>query len=687
MSIAISSRNPSKEELINLKDYLIRAKTFAYGQYNLRNAMMKIDRDYMRENNFTSENEGAKQANAMGDATKIQDVTIPITQSQVETAVTYQASVFLTGVPLFGVVSKPETMDQALQLESKIDADAIRCGMTQEILELFRNGYKYNFGAAEVTWEQELDYSAETDVTDKNSVKKKKVVWAGNKTKCLDMYNTFWDVRFDVSEVALRGEFAGYSEIINKIELINFFRKDPYANNQKRKDAAEAPITSLTSAATAGDATSYFVPQISPNTLLQPRSNGIDWSAWMGLTQSGSSKINYKDTYLKTVMYCRIVPAQLGMDVPAKNTPQIWRFVFINDSVLVASNPITTYRDTLPILFFKPKKDGLKYQTKSFAEDSREFQATASALMAANLASRRRAISDRALFDPSRVSAAAINSPNPSAKIPVRPAAYGKPLSEAVYPFPFREDQQGIISQEISSLVAMSNTLAGQNQATQGQFTKGNRTMQEFDSVMMNARGKDQVFAMQAEAQFFTPLKEILKYNTLMFMVPETVYSRSTEQFIKTNPDELRRAMLQFKVSDGLVPSQKLLNGESFSVALQTIASSSIGGAYNVGTLFSYLMKSQGADISFAEKSKEQVTYEQAVVAWQQTVAEVAKYHPKDSTSPPTFPPQPTPQQFGYDPAKPIMSVSQKNAGMPLLTQVSQAIAPQQTQPTRQVAQ
>lgn len=678
MSLALSSRNPSAAELTNLKDYLIRAKTFGYGQYNLRNAMISIDRNYMRENNFTSENEGAKQANAQGNSNAIQDVTIPITQSQVETAVTYQASVFLTGVPIFGVVSKPETMDQALQLESKIDADAIRCGMSQELLEAIRNGFKYNMGAAEVTWEQELEYSAETDIADRNSVRKKKVAWSGNKVKALDMYNTFWDVRFDVSEVSQRGEFVGYSEIISKIELINFFLRDPYANNQKRKDAAEASITSLTSSATAGDSTAYFVPQISPNTLLQPRQSGLDWSAWMGLTQSGKSKINYRDTYLKTVLYCRIIPAQLGMDVPAKNTPQIWRFVYVNDSVLIASNPISTYRDTLPILFLKFKKDGLKYQTKSFAEDSKEFQATASALMAANLASRRRAISDRALFDPSRVSAAAMNSANPSAKIPVRPAAYGKPLNEAVYPFPFREDQQGIISQEISSLVAMSNTLAGQNQATQGQFTKGNRTMQEFDSVMLNARGKDQVFAMQAEAQFFTPLKEILKYNTLVHMTPETVYSRSAQSFVTIDPVEVRRAMLQFKVSDGLIPSQKLLNGEAFSVALQTIASSQIGSSYNVGALFSYLMKSQGADISFAEKSKEQLTYEQAVGAWQQAVAEVAKYHPKDSATPPVFPPQPTPEQFGYDPTKPVMSVSQKNAGMPLLAQVSAAINPQQ---------
>jgi len=32
------------------------------------------------------------------------------------------------------------------------------------------------------------------------------------------------------------------------------------------------------------------------------------------------------------------------------------------------------------------------------------------------------------------------NSPNPSAKMPVRPAAYGKPLGEAYYAIPYKDE-------------------------------------------------------------------------------------------------------------------------------------------------------------------------------------------------------------------------------------------------------
>jgi hypothetical protein len=665
----------TNEVKISVKDYLTRAKAFAYSQYNIRQRMIDIDRSYMRETNLTSENEGAKQANAQGDSTKIQDVSVPIIQSQVESALTYQASVFLTGVPIFGVVSAPETMEQAMQLEAKIDADSVRCGYVQEILDVIRNGLKYRYGAAEVVWDTELEIRNDTDISEKDSIKAAKVEWAGNKLKSLDMYNTFYDIRFCPSEVATRGEFAGYSEIITNLELISFFEKDPYALKQLKKEAAESPVQSLVSSIAASDTQSYFIPQISSTHSVTPRGGGFDWSAWLGLTQAGVKKVYYKDTYLKTVIYCRIVPARLNLDVPSPNTPQIWRFVLINDSVIVAANPVVTYRDMLPILFFVPKKDGLKYQTKSFAEDSLEFQAAASALMASNIAARRRAISDRTLFDPSRVDKAAINSANPSAKIPVKPAAYGKPLNEAVFPFPFRDDQQNIISSEISSLINMANAMQGQNAATQGQFVKGNKTRQEFDSIMANARSKDQVIAMLAEAQFFTPLKELLKFNILANDKGSTsVYSRSQEKFITLDKVAMRRAMLQFKVSDGLIPSQKLLSGDAFGVAMQTLMAAPIGAEYNVGKIFSYLMKTQGADLSFAEKSEEQKAYEQALGAWQNAIAGLMQSTQKDQIANLKFPPQPLPEQFKYDPSITNKKM-QQNTSAPLLAQTTNALS------------
>ena len=116
----------------------------------MRDQMLALDKLYMREMDRTLEQAQARSANISGDPTKFQNITVPLVLQAVESAVTYQTSVFLTGVPLFGVSSTADNADAALQMESLIDEQAIRGGWARELQLLFRDGFKYNFGAAEV---------------------------------------------------------------------------------------------------------------------------------------------------------------------------------------------------------------------------------------------------------------------------------------------------------------------------------------------------------------------------------------------------------------------------------------------------------------------------------------------------------------------------------------------------------
>jgi hypothetical protein len=269
------------------------------------------------------------------------------------------------------------------------------------------------------------------------------------------------------------------------------------------------------------------------------------------------------------------------------------------------------------------------------------------------------------LFDPSRVSAAALNNDSPNAKIPVRPAAYQDDLSKAVYAFPFRDDQFQINNAEIQFYSQYANQISGLNAARQGQFVKGNKTRFEYADIMGNANGRDQSIALSTEASFFTPLKEIIKMNILQYQGGVSLYNREAQAAVTVDPVALRTANLVFKVSDGLTPSEKLIDGESMAMAMQTIASvPALAQSYNLAPLFSYLMKMRGARLQPFEKSSEQMAYEQALASWMQaaqSIAEAAK-----ETDPPMTPeqlnqmiqqnPQPQPEQFGYVPGKPTVS-------------------------------
>lgn len=621
-------------------------------QWNLRERMRFTDLAYARETDFSQEHMRAKISNKFGDKDKFQNITIPIVMPQVESAVTYQSSVFLTGIPLFGVVADPAYEDEAVQMETAIDYQAVRGGWTRQFAMFFRDGFKYNLAALEVSWCREVTAALETDIGFSTSqAKPKEVIWEGNCVERLDMYNTFWDTRVPPAEIHSKGEFAGYTKLKSRIELKKFIETLPDKMSDNVVAAFESGMATLNFNGTGGGIQSYYIPEVNPNSLNQTsRFLSTDWLSWAGISGADTDRIKYHNMYEVTTLYARILPSDFALRVPSSNTPQIWKFIFVNHQVLLYAERQTNAHNFLPILFSQPLEDGLGYQTKSLADNVSPIQDITSALSNSSIAARRRAISDRTLYDPSRISEAQINSSNPSAKIPVRPAAYGKPVADAVHAFPFRDDQAGLITQEIAQYSALANMITGQNPVRQGQFVKGNKTQHEFADVMSHANGRDQLTALNYETQIFTPLKEIIKLNILQYQGGISLFNRSTQKTVDIDPVALRKAVLNFKVSDGLTPTDKLINADTMQVALQVFGSSpTIAAAYNIAPFFSYLMKTQGAHISAFEKSPQQQAYEQAITQYQQLVLQLYKQNPQ--MTPQQLPPQPIPANYGYNPA------------------------------------
>jgi hypothetical protein len=609
----------------------------------------KADRDYQREVDNSQEQARAKAANDAGDTSRMQNMVVPVVMPQVEAAVVYQSSVFLTGEPIFGVVAGPTYIDAATQLETVLTDNAVRGGWAREFMLSFRDGFKYNFAPLEVSWEAEVTYAVETNLaTNLKQGIPKEVLWEGNAIKRLDPYNTFVDTRVAPTEVYKHGEFAGYTQMMSRIRLKAFIASLPDKIVANVVPAFESGTGSTGN--TDSSAMNYYEPEINPVAFnINQISGQTNWMSWAGMDES-KAKIAYKDSYEVTTLYCRILPSEFDLAIPKANTPQIYKLYIVNHAHIIYAELQTNAHSYLPIVIGQPMEDGLRYQTKSLAANGAPFQALCTAYMTSIIHSRRRAISDRVLFDPSRISQAHINSANPSAKIPVRPAAFGKNISDAVYQFPYREDQAGASMQQISSLLGMANTLNGQNQAQQGQFVKGNKTLHEFESVMQNANGRDQLTSILLEHQIFSPIKLILKLNTLQYQGGTTLYNKEQDKVVEVDPVALRKAVLNFRVSDGLTPASKLLNTDAYGTALQVIGSSpQIANGYNLAPLFSYFMKTQGAKITEFEKSPEQSAYEQALGSWQgmMQLAIEKQIDPKTLG----LGEQPKPADFNYDPS------------------------------------
>lgn len=650
---------PGKKSQQCVIDFTRNCMNLMNSNWNLRDSFRQIDLAYMREKDCTEEGAKAAAAVKAGDASKFRNITIPVILPQVESAVTYQQSVFLSGFPIFSAVTIPEFASQAEQMDTVIGEQQIQGKWVPELLKCLRDGFKYNLMFAEVHWAKEVTYSIATDVAYKNGKEGKptETIWEGNKIKRLDPYNTFWDTRVAASEVAEYGEFAGYNELLSKIAFKKFAAKLPSRMNMTEafNSGFQAPVSTIG----ASGHTGYYYPQLNPDAVFDVANiMSMNWAQWAGYEKGGNSTIQYKDMYQVTTLYGRILPEDFGFTgVPGQKTAQVWKFIIVNNQVVIYAEQLSNAHDLLPIIVASPLDDGLAYQTKSFAKNVEPIQEITTALSNSTIASRRRAISDRVIYDPSRISPAAINNDSPNAKIPVRPSAYQKPLNEAVYAFPFRDDQFQINASEIQFYGQYANQISGLNPARQGQFVKGNKTKSEYDSVMANANGRDQTIALMLEGNFFGPIKEIIKLNILQFQDGASLVNREAGTVTTVDPVMLRKANLVMKMSDGLNPSDKLVDSETLGVALQFMGQNqALASEYNVGDIFSYLLSSKGAKLSTFKKDPKQVAYEQALGQWQQSIQMLAATLAKSQDPQADLQaliqqlPQPTPEQFGYVP-------------------------------------
>lgn len=665
MTIANTPMPLSKKSQDAVIEFYRQSYQLVNQQWNYREQLRQADLAYNRELDWTYNNQAAILKNRLLDADKMRNIIVPVVLPAVESAVTYQASVFLTGNPIFPVVSDPLHEDQAIQLETVLDNQAVRGAWRRELMMIFRDSFKYNLYALEVDWADEVTWAIETDTGYRNGLegKPKEVVWSGNKIRRCDLYNTFFDSRCIPAEIHQKGEFAGYTEPMSRIELQQYIKSlGDSVIRESIKPAFESGAMNLGAGISTGGIESFYIPQINPDALINKNTYATtDWSAWAGIADRldgnsaspGGKGIAYKNMFNVTKLYGRIMPGDFGIRAPNAYTPQIWKFVIVNQQVVLYCERMTNAHGYLPMLFGQGYEDGMRYQTKSMCDNVKPMQAVASSLLNAVIAGNRRAITDRVIYDPSRISEGNINNDNPSAKIPVKPSAYGKPLEQAVYAFPYNNSQSAFSLQQIPQVMGLSQQITGQNPARQGQFVKGNKSVHEFDTVMNNANGRDQMVAIGLEEVLFNPLKYMLKINVMQYQGGTQLYSRSKQKTVTIDPVALRTAVLEYQVGDGLTPTDKLINADTFGTAMQYLSSNpAIGAAFNIAPMFGYLMKTQGADISPFEKPPEQIAYEQAMQQYQQMCLQIVKELPKDGTGKAQFPPAPQPQQFGYNPSQ-----------------------------------
>ncbi len=578
--------------------FLLSCQGIYNSSYNIRSQLEQRDRAYYREQDWTKDNDRAKSANQTGDPRKLQNVTVPVVMPQVESALAYLADIFLTGYPIFATVAPPAHQEALKQFDAVITDNSIVGGWPAELMQTLRNGLKHDLGAVEVVWEKRKVYTIGTPELDNiEEGTKQEELYAGNFLKNIDPYNLILDIRVSPDKNHLQGEVAGYTEYLSAINCkgrMDDLDRTKTMNFRKAFESGSATLT--TAAADAG----FYMPQINPDALLsvsnQLNGGSMNWMQWAGMEKKQGG-IQYHDSYEWTVLYCRIIPALLGMRVPAATQIQIWKFIIINRNTVIYAERQTNAHNMLPIIVCKPSNDGMGWQSKSFGQNAETYQQIASSLMNSALASQRRKVYDRLLYDPTRVRKQDIDNTDPVARIPVRNTQFGKGFEGAVQKMEYSDDGVATTIQMSQEVVRMSEVNNGQNRVQQGQFQKGNKTRQEFDTVMGNANARQAMQAIGLEYTFWTPIKHIVKTNILQYQPPKELMDMSSGESVAIQPDALRKSLITFKLSDGLLAAAKLAGLDIANTVIQAATvMPQVAQEYDIMGIMSYQWKLQGVD-------------------------------------------------------------------------------------------
>jgi hypothetical protein len=429
----------------------------------------------------------------------------------------------------------------------------------------FRDCIKYNIGAVEADWTSVDQYQVMDDLLTEDQVSLQKKAVHFTKLKRLDPYNTIRDRNILPGECSKDGDYAGYIEILSKPKMKKYLNKISLSGGAMNvTKALEGYITS--------DAPNWRIhPQVSEYVAARKPTSSVDWNAFLGVKSEDTPR-GLVGNYEKVTLYVRVSPGDLGMPGPKPNTPQIIKIVVVNGETLVLAERMTSAYDYLPILFGQPQEDGLGEQTQSIAESSIPIQQAAKTMFNISFNAARRAVSDRALYDSSKINPRDINAPVPAAKIPVRVNSLdGQGLDSAYKAIPF--DSRGTENAMAygMQIVSFGKDLSGLNGPQQGQFQKGNKSVKEWNDTMGGSDNRLRLPALTLEYQFFVPLKEMLKFNIYQYGEDAIVTSQKSGEELAVVISQLRKKVLKFRIADGYTPKSKLASTEMITQLMQLI--------------------------------------------------------------------------------------------------------------------
>lgn len=470
--------------------------------------------------------------NQKGYGVKPTDQVLPLTQVQIDDAITFLIEVLGVDNDLYGAIAPKEKQAIATAFSSLMNEHASKFSHTTQLNKFLFDSFKYNFAGIIPEWHKVygnrikngIGVGVETEYG---------VVYEGNKLTSIDPYNFLYDISVNPVKLHSEGEFFASVEVHSKFKI-------------KKMVADEDIYDTFGFSSSDNHAINYFKEKPTIRNNLS-QSSGNSWASILGgnpgtTTDKGAELIT---------LHMWLSPKEFGLGT--EETQTIYRIVMADGDKIVRIQKLANAHGLLPIGITMPWEDGFKEQTKSYAEILLPFQTFASAQMNVHQKANRKSLYGVTFYNKNVVNLDDNYDPI-AGKIPVN-APPEADLRKSIHQFRDVPDTANTI-QDISNMIELMQKIlptdilkqvAGLERATQYQAA----------STVQGANRRNLKIAKIINDQAFSIVKHIQMYNILQYQRTMEVLTPEGE-LVEINPSDFRNTKIEFAISEGLKGIDKL---------------------------------------------------------------------------------------------------------------------------------
>ena len=528
------------------------------------------------------EDEARKRDTDAGEGIKPYDIGLPLTDKQIDDAVTNLMSILVDEAGLYSVIASADQQAVGNSLAAVMNRHADLFQHIRELNIALNHMLRYNFGGNIIEWHEIYGTRLKNSVSGIGYETEETIIRSGNTMPHIDPYNFLYDWTVHPVKLPYDGEFFASVDAEMPFRLKRAQRKgelfgniDAYLrqNNFSTKYFKKRPI------------------------IQDKKAIGLtDWHSILSMQPGGT----LGNALERVVLYTWIEPKRYGLS--GDDNFEIWKFVILNDERIVKAERQDNAHGLLPCVLGMPKEDGFDVDTHGYGQTLLPFQRFASYQMNAHQRAVRKktygiTYYDERIFpelnerdDDFYAGRLGFSPPADIDNFDIR-----KHLHKD-YDAP---DTDRTLA-DIQSMMELMNHILPTDQLRQVADLERATRYQSAATVQGSHRGNWKL-AKLIDVQHMTPARFMQYYNVMQYQRKVDLLSDNGER-IEVDPAEYRDTDIEFALAEGLKAIDKLSVIENFKEVIRwSLQSQEAMQEFSLAEMIDYWTSLQGDKTDFTQ--------------------------------------------------------------------------------------